>query len=232
VTIRSALVAAALLGLATLPVAAQEHKAAPPVEQHAPKADTAAPGQHAPAPAGAPHAQPQGEHAAAAEGDHAGPSIWSFIAKLVNFAILAGTLVYFLRDPLSQYVTQRGQQVRHELVTARELKATATAQLAAIDQRLQALPGELDALRTRGAQETAAEEARIRQAAAAERERLIEQTRRDIDAQLRVARRELMHEASTLAVGVARARLQSSLTPADQLRLVDRYTSQVEQHHD
>jgi F-type H+-transporting ATPase subunit b len=230
---RAALLAAALLlGLAMVPVAAQEHKAAAPVEQHAPKAAAAATGQHTPPPAGAPHAQPQGEHAAGAEGDHAGPSIWSFIAKIVNFAILAGTLVYFLREPFTQYVTQRGQQVRHELVTARDMKATATAQLAAIDEKLQALPGELESLRTRGAQETAAEEARIRQAAAAERERVIDQTRRDIDAQLRVARRELMQEASTLAVGVARSRLQSSLTPADQLRLVDRYTSQVEQRHD
>jgi len=154
------------------------------------------------------------------------------VAKLVNFAVLAGTLFYFLRTPVSEYLAARARHVRQELVAARDLRAGAAEQLAAIDARMQALPGELEALRARGAQETAAEEARIRQAAAAERDRLIEYTRREIDAQLRLARRELVRETSELAVGVATKRLQSRMTPADQLRLVDRYADQVGQRHD
>ena len=57
-------------------------------------------------------------------------------------------------------------------------------------QKMAALPGELEALRKTGADEVAAEEARIRQAAEAERARLIEQSTREIDcaAQARRAR--------------------------------------------
>jgi F0F1-type ATP synthase membrane subunit b/b' len=89
------------------------------------------------------------------------------------------------------------------------------------------LPGELELLRTRGQQEIAAEELRIEQAAAAERERLLEQTRREIDLQLRIAQRELVEHASNLAVGLATERIKKDITPADQGRLVERYLQQV-----
>ena len=48
-----------------------------------------------------------------------------------------------------------------------------------------------------------AEQARIAQAAAAERERLLEHTRREIEMRLRVARRELIEHAAQLAVDIA-----------------------------
>ena len=31
-------------------------------------------------------------------------SIWPFVGKIVNFAVLVGTLVYFLRTPLANYL--------------------------------------------------------------------------------------------------------------------------------
>src|SRR5256885_5753990 len=103
------------------------------------------------------------------------------VARLVNFAILVGTLVYLLRSPLMAYLNERGTQIRSDLVNAAEMKRTAAAQLEEIDRRMTALPGELEALRAQGAQEIAAEEIRIRAAAAAERDRLLEQARREID---------------------------------------------------
>jgi F0F1-type ATP synthase membrane subunit b/b' len=72
-----------------------------------------------------------------------------------------------------------------------------------------------------------AEQARIARAAAVERERLIQQTRREIDTRLRVARRELTEHAAQLAVQVAEARIKRTITPEDQLRLVERYTTQL-----
>jgi F-type H+-transporting ATPase subunit b len=151
----------------------------------------------------------------------------SMAAKLLNFAILVGVLVYFLKSPLAAYLASRGTQIRQDLVTAADMRATATAQLAAIERRMHALPGELEALRRRGAEDVEAEKARIAQAAAAERARLLEHTRRDIDSRLRIAKRELTTHAADLAVAVARRRLEHSITPADQLRLIDRYATQL-----
>jgi F-type H+-transporting ATPase subunit b len=150
-------------------------------------------------------------------------------AKVANFAILAGALAYFLRRPITTYLASRETQIRQDLVAAAETRSAATAQLADIDKKLQSLPAELDALRRQGAEDVAAEQRRIAQTAAAERERLIEQTRREIEMRLRVARRELTEHAAQLAINVAEERIKRSITPDDQLRLVDRYTAQLQE---
>jgi F0F1-type ATP synthase membrane subunit b/b' len=180
------------------------------------------------------HAPAAGDHGTAAAGDAAhaegevhAETIWGPISRAFNSAVLFGVLYYFLRKPIGAYLSSRDREIRTDLVTAEEMKKTATAQLAALEQKMAALPGELAALKTRGQQEIAAEEARIEQAAAADRERLLEQTRREIDVQLRIAQRELVEHASNLAVGLATERIRTQITPDDQARLVDRYLQQV-----
>lgn len=150
-------------------------------------------------------------------------------ARLLNFGILVGALVYFLRSPFAAYLASRSSQIRHDLVTAAEMRATAAAQLAAIDQKMQVLPAELEALRRQGVEDVKAEQVRIAKTAAAERARLLEQTRREINVRLRVARRELTEHAAHLAVGVAEQRIRRTITPDDQMRLVDRYASQLKE---
>ena len=107
------------------------------------------------------------------------------------------------------------------------MKQTAAAQIEEIDRKMAALPGELEALRAQGAQEIAAEQARIRAAAAAERDRLLEQARRDIDQQVKIAERELVSHAADLAVGLAGDRIKKTITDDDQKRLADRYVQQL-----
>jgi len=170
----------------------------------------------------------QESHEAAAEaGAPHGQTLVQTIARLVNFAILGGVLVYFLKTPISTYLVSRSTQIRQDLVTAAELRSTAAAQLADIDRKLQALPAELEKLRAQGEQDVQAERARIAQAAAAERERLIAQTHREIDARLRMARRQLTEHAAELAIKIAEERIKQTITPDDQLRLVDRYAAQL-----
>jgi F-type H+-transporting ATPase subunit b len=74
------------------------------------------------------------EALAAAEGEHEG--ILPTIARLFNFAVLVGVLVYFLRAPIAEYLRNRSTQIREALVTAAEMRKTATAQLEEIQRRL------------------------------------------------------------------------------------------------
>lgn len=195
----------------------------------APAAFAAATDQHAePAAAHAepPHQAAGGHEAAGEEGKH--DSGWTAtIARIVNFAILAGVLVYFLRTPLATYLSGRIAKVREDLVTAKQTRDTATRQLADIEAKLKALPGEIEALKKRGAEDLAAERVRIEQAAEAERQRLLDHTRREIEMRLRVAKRELVELTADLAVGAASDRIKQSITPDDQARMIDRYASQV-----
>jgi len=176
-------------------------------------------------------AQPVEHGAAADTGETSGHGsehvVRDTVARLLNFLVLVGALTYFLKTPISTYLAGRSAQIRQDLVTAAETRRTASAQLDAIQQKLAALPAELAALQARGEEDVRAEKARIAQTAAAERGRLMEQTRREIDMRLRMARRELTEYAAQLAVGVARERIARTITPDDQLRLVDRYAMQL-----
>ncbi len=206
----TAVFAASLLLFAPL-ATAQEHAQAPQ-----------APGTEAHATA---EAQ---EHAA--EGGHdesIGGMIRGMAWPVANFIVFLGVIYYFGNKPFAEYLSSRSSTIRKDLVEAAELKATATKQLADIEQKLQALPGEVTALRARGADEIKAEEQRIAAAAVADRERLLEQTRREIDLQVRLAKRDILEHAADLSMQLATERIKKEVTPDDQSRLVDRYLTQV-----
>jgi len=202
--------------LAALLIAAAAIAASPVLAQvHQPEAAAAAQPGHAPA----------AEHESAEAHD---PGWWPTIWKAANFAILVGALTYFLRAPLVAYLNGRIGKVREDLVTAKQTREAAVRQLAEIDAKLAALPAEIAALKKRGAEDLVAERIRIEQDAQAERQRVLEHTRREIDMRLRVAKRELLEVAATLAVDVASERIRTSITADDQARLVDRYATQLQ----
>jgi F-type H+-transporting ATPase subunit b len=191
------------------------HDAAAPTAGHGAADDT-----HGATPAGAHGAE-------GAHGDAHGESLWVTLARVANFAILAGVIYWLARKPLATHLASRGAQIRKDLVDAAETRKTATARLAEIEAKLAALPGELEQMRARSAAELEAERVRIRTAAESERDRLVEQARREIASQTRAARMQLRQEAATLAVDVAAQRLRGTLTPAEQSALVDRYANQM-----
>jgi F-type H+-transporting ATPase subunit b len=201
----------ALLVPAALAAQTPEHAPPPPA------------GAHAPATQPGGHGEADAEHAEGEEHGMFSGLLW----PTINFAILAGGLWWFFKDPVAGYLRDRHTSIRKDLVDAASVKSAAAAQLAEIDRKLQALPGEIDALKKRGAEEIAAEEQRIAAQAASERDRLLEQTRREIDVQLRLAKRELVEHAANLSVQLAGDRLQQQMTADDQKRLVDRYVDQV-----
>ena len=176
------------------------------------------------APASAPASAPAPAHA---EEEAHGSGWLATIAKIFNFAVLVGVLVYFLRSPLATYLSSRITRVREDLVAAAAMREEASRRLAQIDARLKALPSELEALKARGAEEIVAERQRIEQAAEVERQRLLEHTRREIDMHYRVARRQILEQTATMAVSVASERIKRTITPDDQARLVDRYAAQL-----
>jgi len=214
---RAALVTAGLVAALAIaaPVLSQEHAPAQPAA-----ADHAA----APAPS---HAEGPADHGA---GEAHEESIWPQVGKIVNFLILAGTIFYLGRKPIADYLASRGAQVRSELVEAETMKTTAAAQIADMDAKLAALPGELAALRTKGEAEIAAEQQRLRARADAERQRLVDQAAREIDQKVRMARRELVEHAATLVVETAERKINAQITETDRARLVDRYLAEVKSH--
>lgn len=210
---RNLAVAPVLLALLVLPAPARAA-----VQEHTTEA--AAPHASAPEHGTAPDAAHSGE------GAHGNP-LAGLLWPVANFAVLVAVLRHYLRAPAAEYFASRKAQIRKDLVDAATLKSEASGQLAEIDARLQALPAELEALRARGRQEIDAEQQRIAKSADVESTRLVEQTRRDIELQVRNARRELTAHAARLAVTLAETRITAEITADDHERLARRYIEQV-----
>jgi len=216
-----------LSGLSAVSLAAHPQVEPAPPAAAAPAAQPQEAHPPAAAPAGQPGQEAGGEHGGAeGEAAHA-ESPWALIARLFNFALLAGALVYLLRSPLMTFLAERGVQVRNELTKAAALRKEAGGQLAQVDAKMKALPNEIEALKRRGAEDIGAEGERMRGQIEAERRRMLDHAKRDIENELHLAERELKKRAGELAVDVATERVKRTITDRDQARLVDRYVEQV-----
>ena len=141
-------------------------------------------------------------------------------ARVINFSILATILVLVLRKPLGGYLNARSQQVRDQLVAARENreKAGEAAEQAA---RLAAgLDDETAAARKRILDAAAAEARRIVASAEEQAARITAGAEQELAAEVRSAERRLAGRAAEAVARLARARLREGLSAADHRRLV------------
>lgn len=144
------------------------------------------------------------------------------LGKVVNFAILFGALIYFLRKPVKAILAKRTDGIRSALDNAREGRAAAEAKLESARGRIAALEAEVARIKALAEKEAATERDRIRSAAAAETVRIRTLAGQDIDARLKAGVRELKAYAADLAATLAEARLKARMTDDLHGELIDR----------
>jgi F-type H+-transporting ATPase subunit b len=161
--------------------------------------------------------------AAASEGaaGHGEGIPWADILKqAVNFAILAGALVYFLKKPISSFLKERSEQLRKSIEDAARAREEAAARLSAIEARTSRLQDEIAGMNRKMEVEAEEEARRIRETAQAEIERVRIQAQFAADQEVKKAREELRKEAADLATATAEEMVKKAMTPEDQERLV------------
>lgn len=150
----------------------------------------------------------------------AGIPWWEIFKQAVNFAILVGILVYFLKRPLATFLSERSAMLRKAIDDAARARADAASRLAAIQAQMARLSEEIDRVNGRMEAEAAEEAQRIREAASAEAERIQAQARVAADQEVKKARVELRREAAELSTRTAAEIVARGMTPEDQERLV------------
>jgi F-type H+-transporting ATPase subunit b len=169
---------------------------------------------------------------ASGEGDagHGAPGIpWGEIAKqAVNFAILAGVLVYFLRKPVSSYLKERSELLRKSIDDAANARAEAARKLDAIEARTAMLAAEIARMNAKMESEAAAEAQALRDTATAEIARIRTQAEFTGEQEVKKARQELQKEASLLSAQAAEDLVRKTLSPEDQERLVRENLEKIE----
>lgn len=169
---------------------------------------------------------------AAEEGGTGGGGVhipWGEIIKqAINFLILAGVLVYFLRKPISSFLKERSELLRKGIDDAANARAEAAGKLAAIETRTAKLADEIAEMNAKMDIEAAAEARRLQETAAAEISRIRVQSEFTGEQEVKKAREELRREASLLSARAAEELVRKTLSPEDQERLVRENLEKIE----
>ena len=142
------------------------------------------------------------------------------IFKWINFAIVAGVLIWVFAKILPPKFRDNAENISSAITKATAAKAEADRQLKDAEQRLARLEEEVRALRVEAEKEGVAEAQRIRAMAKSDVEKVGVAAKAEIEAAERAARIELKTLAAKLAVDSAESLVSKQLTPQTQDALI------------
>lgn len=159
-------------------------------------------------------------HAAEEAAGHAGIPWGEILKQAVNFTILVGVLVYFLRKPVSSFLRERSELLAKSIDEAARSRQAAAEKLEAIEAKVSGLSREVEEISRRMDVEAEEEARRLGGSAQAEIARIREQVQFAADQEVKKAREELRREAADLSTATAAEILARTVTPEDQERMV------------
>lgn len=165
---------------------------------------------------------------AAEEGSGAGAEAAAEIFKWINFAIVAGALLWVCLKKAPGFFRGRAEAISSAITKASSAKAAAEAQLREAEVKLANLDTEVAELRASAEREAAAEVERIRLATRSDLEKIAAAAKAEIEAAERAARLELKALAAKLAVDGAEALLVKQLNAQAQAGLISNFVKSLE----
>jgi F-type H+-transporting ATPase subunit b len=168
-----------------------------------------------------------GAHAAE-EGGNAATEHATEIFKWINFAIVAGVIVWVFGKLLPPVFRKKAETISSAITNATNAKAAADAQLREAETRLANLEKEVAELRAHAENEAAAEVERLRAATQSDAQKIAAAAKAEIEATERAARLELKALAANLAVDGAESLLAKQLTPKAQESLISNFVKSLE----
>lgn len=171
---------------------------------------------------------------AAGGGEHhvdSGVIVKDFIWRCINFAVMVGLIVYFVRKPIRNGLQNRRAEIEKSLADAAAARDAAEAKALEYQEKLAKAAAEIESIY-----------AAIRREGEVERDKILASAREmaakiELEADAKAAsavaraRTELRAEAARLAVELAEELLAKNVTAADQKRLVDEYMQKVGDLH-
>jgi F-type H+-transporting ATPase subunit b len=130
-----------------------------------------------------------------------------FLSVLLNFAVVAGLIVWAARKYLPKAFSARTAAIQKAMQEAQKASEEARRRLAEIESRLMKLDVEIGMMRDAAEKEATAEEARIQVAAQEDARKIVESAQQEIASAAKAARRALTTYAADLAVGLAKKQI-------------------------
>jgi F-type H+-transporting ATPase subunit b len=167
--------------------------------------------------------------ALAEEEGHAEPMTFfgDWLPRLVNFAIIAGVVVYFTRKPVRDFFKNRSVEIAKAIQESKEARERAVAALAEMERKIKDLEVEAGKM----VAEAQSRGEKDRQALIAEAKKMAEdiqsQVKQGIEVEVQKAKTALAVEASVLSIDLAEGKIKEKISKQDQERIVREYVTKV-----
>jgi F-type H+-transporting ATPase subunit b len=155
--------------------------------------------------------------------------LWDLVYRILNFVVLAGILVFFLRKPLKTGLKGRSRAIAQELNDLEKRRDEARRALAQMEGRLAEMDKERELILARFRQEGEQERKKILDDAHRLAERIKGQAQNTIELETRLAKADLRREVAQMSAALAEKLVREKITSEDQSRLFDEYLSKVRQ---
>ncbi|HHW09628.1 MAG TPA: F0F1 ATP synthase subunit B [Firmicutes bacterium] len=147
--------------------------------------------------------------------------LWTFIFQVINVLVVMFVLYKLLFKPLSRIMAQREQHVNDSLDQAEADRRKAGQLLAEYQKKIDEIERETERMLAKATKEAEEYRRSRRLAADEEYQKMIDQARRDIEAERERAVAAIRKEMAALAVMAAGKVIEKSLNEEDHRRLVD-----------
>jgi F-type H+-transporting ATPase subunit b len=159
------------------------------------------------------------------QGEHAGVDAKTLALQLLNFGVLLFILIWFGGRALRKAFRSRHDRLKADIESAAGQRALAEQRFHEQDARLANLEQELVALRAAVHEEGERERARLLAGAEEKAKRIQDETRFQLDQQVKEAELRLRAEVASTAVKLADELLRRSVNPDDERRLAQDFAA-------
>lgn len=143
------------------------------------------------------------------------------LAQIVNFAIIASVLTFFVYKPILKLLDERRETIRVSMDQADRIAHQAKEADAARQEKLRALDKEISTMEEKMKKEVAAKRDDLLASASREAEQIKERGHREVAQERDKLHAELRSRAAQLVISLAEKVLQREFTDKDQTRLLE-----------
>ncbi len=166
----------------------------------------------------------------ASGGEGAEPSLFkAYFWAIINFLILVGLLVFMMKKmDIKGYFKKRTELIEQSLKEAREAKELAQKALVQVEERLKIKDKEIEEILKAARESGERETGRLAEEGDRLKARILEQTRNNIDFEVKQAKEAIKQEAVEIAMELAEKKLKEKLTKEEQMKLLEESISKIE----
>ena len=151
----------------------------------------------------------------------------AFLVQVVNFAVLLFIIVKFGKKPFKEYLKNRHETVKERIEEAERLLKEAQEVKALYTEKLEKLPGEIEAFRAQALKEAETERAKILAEAQELASRIREQARLAYEQEMKETLSRVRAEVVAHTIETAEEVVRERFTKEDHDRMVEDFITNV-----